>query len=175
MADKLEFYFDFVSPYSYLANTQIGRLADRVGVDIVYRPVALLELMKLVGNRPTTVECKNKQKYAGADIRRWAAKYGVRMQPNPHFAAIDKPRLCQYRTCKAARPASESIRGQDRQLAGDCVRHAYFAILRLYGPSEASFDRSWSQATSRWWSDARRSAQVADAYASLDLRASGTA
>ena len=89
MPRQIEFYFDFVSPYSYLATTQFPRLRADTGAEIVYTPFRILELMKLVGNRPTTVECKNKGTYAGADIRRWAARYGVPYKRNPHLRSID--------------------------------------------------------------------------------------
>ena len=89
MTRAIDFYFDFVSPYSYLANTQLPRLARQHGVQIVYKPFRLLDLMKLVGNRPTTIECKNKQRYAGADLRRWAARYGASLRRNPHLRKID--------------------------------------------------------------------------------------
>ena len=34
---------------------------------VTYHPFRILELMKLVGNRPTTIESKVKGRYAGAD------------------------------------------------------------------------------------------------------------
>jgi len=93
MTRAIDFYFDFVSPYSYLANTQLPRLARQQGAEIVYKPFRLLELMKLVGNRPTTIECKNKQRYAGADLGRWAARYGASLRRNPHLRKMDSALL----------------------------------------------------------------------------------
>ena len=84
MARPIEFHFDFMSPYSYLATTQFGALRADTGAEIVYRPFRILELMKLVGNQPTP-ECKNKLKYAGADVGRWAARYQVPFQRNPNM------------------------------------------------------------------------------------------
>jgi 2-hydroxychromene-2-carboxylate isomerase len=89
MLSQIEFYFDFASPYGYLAATQRPALTAATGAQIVYRPFRLLELMKIVGNRPTTIECKNKGKYAGADIRRWAARYKVPYQRNPSLRSFD--------------------------------------------------------------------------------------
>lgn len=93
MTRAIEFYFDFVSPYSYLANTQLPALAREHDAAVVYRPFRLLELMKRVGNRPTTIECQNKQRYAMADLGRWAGKYGVSVRPNPQMRAIDLGQL----------------------------------------------------------------------------------
>ncbi len=89
MTKTLQFYFDFVSPYSYLAMTQLPALADRTGAAIEYRPINVIALMKRVSNRPTTVECPAKGRYAMADLARWARKYAVPFAPNPHFQTID--------------------------------------------------------------------------------------
>jgi 2-hydroxychromene-2-carboxylate isomerase len=89
MSRQIEFYFDFVSPYSYLATTQFPQVRAETGAEIVYTPFRILELMKLVGNRPTTVECKNKGVYAGADIQRWVARYRAPYAPNPHRRGFD--------------------------------------------------------------------------------------
>ena len=45
--------------------------------------------MKIVGNRPTTIECKNKGKYAGADLQRWVKRYNVEFSRNPHSKSFD--------------------------------------------------------------------------------------
>jgi 2-hydroxychromene-2-carboxylate isomerase len=55
MARQIELYFDFASPYSYLAAPQLPALTAVTGAQIVYRPFRLLELMNIVGNRPTTI------------------------------------------------------------------------------------------------------------------------
>ena len=90
MPRQIEFYFDFLSPYSYLATTQFPHIRAETGAEIRYTPFRILELMKLVGNRPTTVECKNKGLYAGADIKRWAARYGAPYAPNQHRRGFDQ-------------------------------------------------------------------------------------
>ena len=45
--------------------------------------------MKILGNRPTTIECRNKGKCARADIGRWAARYKVPFQRNPNVRSFD--------------------------------------------------------------------------------------
>ena len=45
--------------------------------------------MKLVGNRPTTVESANKNRYANADLKRWAFRYGVPVSPHPKLREFD--------------------------------------------------------------------------------------
>src|SRR4051812_48402038 len=83
----VEFFFDFRSPYSYLAQTQFA------GLDTAWRPMDVLEVMKIVGNTPTTIVCEAKGRYARQDLRRWAGRYGVPVQPNPGMREIDGRRL----------------------------------------------------------------------------------
>ncbi len=59
MSRRIDFYFDFPSPYAYLAHTQLPRIATEHGATVDYHPFRILELMKIVVNRPTTIECKN--------------------------------------------------------------------------------------------------------------------
>jgi 2-hydroxychromene-2-carboxylate isomerase len=77
MTQRLEFFFDFVSPYSYLAHSQLPAL----GVEVTLRPMTVLKVMEVVGNSPTTVLSAAKGRYAGADLGRWAARYGVPLRP----------------------------------------------------------------------------------------------
>jgi 2-hydroxychromene-2-carboxylate isomerase len=93
MPRQIEFYFDFPSPYSYLANTRLAAVATAAGAAIAYMPFRIIELMKLVGNRPTTIECKNKGKYASADLGRWARRYGATLQRNPNMRGFDYAEL----------------------------------------------------------------------------------
>jgi 2-hydroxychromene-2-carboxylate isomerase len=85
----LDFYFDYRSPYAYLAQTQVRKL----GVDIAWRPFEILQLMDQVGNVPTSITCKPKGKYLGMDLMRWVAMYKVPFQRHPQAATIDARRL----------------------------------------------------------------------------------
>jgi 2-hydroxychromene-2-carboxylate isomerase len=94
---SIDLFFDFVSPYSYLAFTQLGTLDAEVNLV----PVAILEVMKRVNNTPTTITCPVKRAYAGKDLARWAARYGVPLQ-SPDFSRLDPGLL--LRVVTAAQP-----------------------------------------------------------------------
>lgn len=83
------FYFDYRSPYSYLALTQMGDL------EMTLHPFDVLDVMKRVGNSPTTIICKAKGAYAGKDLARWAGKYGVPLSQNPKMRELDGRRLAR--------------------------------------------------------------------------------
>jgi 2-hydroxychromene-2-carboxylate isomerase len=89
MRRKIDFYFDFPSPYAYLAHTQLPGIAAEHGATVAYHPFRIIELMKIVGNRPTTIECRNKSKYAGADLQRWTKRYTVDFARNQYSKSFD--------------------------------------------------------------------------------------
>jgi 2-hydroxychromene-2-carboxylate isomerase len=102
MRKIVKFYYDYFSPYSYLALTQLPRLLDRCGAGVEYAPIHVLSLMGIVGNRPTTIECKAKGVYARADLQRWARTYGVPFAANPSMRGIDGRRLLDGAAAAAA-------------------------------------------------------------------------
>jgi 2-hydroxychromene-2-carboxylate isomerase len=80
----IEFWFDFGSPTTYLAHTQLPRIARETSAQLVYKPMLLGGVFKATGNAsPVTVPAKGR--WMGRDIARWAARYGVPFAFNPHF------------------------------------------------------------------------------------------
>jgi 2-hydroxychromene-2-carboxylate isomerase len=80
---QVEFLFDYGSPFSYLASTQMPLLAERTDATIVYRPILLGAVLKATGNSsPMTVPAKGR--YMAIELRRAANRYGVLFAPNPH-------------------------------------------------------------------------------------------
>lgn len=78
MAGPLHFYLDLMSPFAYLAHTQLPGLARRHGLDVVYHPVNLPQLKLAAGNTgPSNVTIPIKLRYLLTDLRRWADRYGV--------------------------------------------------------------------------------------------------
>jgi 2-hydroxychromene-2-carboxylate isomerase len=84
MARQIEFFYDYLSPFSYLADTQLPAIARRTGAEIVYRPILLGAIMKATGNSgPLPIQ--GKAGYNVTDFQRWAKRYGVPAQFSPHF------------------------------------------------------------------------------------------
>jgi 2-hydroxychromene-2-carboxylate isomerase len=97
---RLEFFFDYGSPYSYLADTQLGTLAARTGAAIVYQPMLLGGVYKATGNQsPLQHPVEAKRRYGALELRRWVAHYGVPFRSNPFFPIDTLPIM---RTCVAA-------------------------------------------------------------------------
>ncbi|MBK9004925.1 MAG: DsbA family protein [Sphingomonadales bacterium] len=64
MTQNVEFFYDFRSPYSYLAFTQL----QQMDVAIQLKPMQILAVMERVGNVPTTITCAAKGRYARTEL-----------------------------------------------------------------------------------------------------------
>ncbi|MEW6434614.1 MAG: 2-hydroxychromene-2-carboxylate isomerase [Myxococcota bacterium] len=72
----VEFFFDFMSPYSYLASTRVRAMGERVGATVRWRPFFLPGVMKATGNHgPTSIAAK--AAYVFKDLQDWAKYLGL--------------------------------------------------------------------------------------------------
>jgi len=72
----IDFYFDFISPYSYLAAVQLTQFSVKNNVEFIWLPVNLPKLIHQSGNvGPATI--KNKAMYSLRDLKRWAIYLNV--------------------------------------------------------------------------------------------------
>ena len=72
----LTFYFDFISPYAYLAWTQIHPLAERYGWEVDPKPVLFAALLDANGQKGPA-EIPRKRSYTFKDVTRSAHRLGV--------------------------------------------------------------------------------------------------
>ena len=83
MKAAIEFYFDFSSPYGYLASQRIEALAAKYGRTVDWRPVLLGPAFKAMG-MPVLVTIPLKGDYSKRDFPRSARFHGVPYkQPSP--------------------------------------------------------------------------------------------
>lgn len=87
MSKTVEFWFDFGSPTAYLAWLQLPKIAKARGATIDYRPMLLGGVHKATGNAPPGAVAA-KGAYMGGDLARFAKRYGVTLNFNPHFPII---------------------------------------------------------------------------------------
>jgi 2-hydroxychromene-2-carboxylate isomerase len=78
-AAELTFYYDFSSPFSYLAATQIERIAAEAGARVRWRPILLGALFRQIGTPdvPLFEMSPPKRTYFSRDLQHWAAYWGV--------------------------------------------------------------------------------------------------
>lgn len=80
----LEFYFDFSSPYGYLAAEKIDELAAKYGRKVKWRPVLLGVIFKATGAAPLTM-VPFKGEYSKRDFVRSARFMGIPYNPPSRF------------------------------------------------------------------------------------------
>ncbi len=84
MIKPFDFYFDFVSPYSYLAHKEISKIEKKVGIKIRYKPVLLGGLHNLHGIKaPAFIPAK--AKHMIRDCKLIAERNNVRFRFNSYF------------------------------------------------------------------------------------------
>ena len=81
---KIDFFFDFSSPYGYLASQKIGALAERHGRVVDWHPMLLGVVFKQTGAMPLT-EVPVKGPYSKRDFARSARFHGVEFNMPPVF------------------------------------------------------------------------------------------
>lgn len=76
-ARRLVFFYDFSSPYAYLAATQITALAEHCGAIVDWRPILLGGLFRSIGTPMVPLESYSqpKQRFVREDLARWARYY----------------------------------------------------------------------------------------------------
>lgn len=88
----VEFHFDFISPYGYLAAAQIDALAARHGRQTLWRPMMLgVTVLKVMGLKPL-LDTPLKGDYLRHDLPRLARMFGlplvmIEQPPSPLCAA----------------------------------------------------------------------------------------
>jgi 2-hydroxychromene-2-carboxylate isomerase len=84
MIKTVDFYYDYISPASYLAWTQLADICERSNASINYKPMLLGAVFK-ANNSISPVTIPAKWEWIKADFLRYAKYYDIPYQLNPHF------------------------------------------------------------------------------------------
>jgi len=84
MAEPIDFYFDFSSPYGYLAAKRIDDVAARHGRTVRWRPHLIGAAFPTTGSKPL-VDIPLKGDYARHDLPRTARRHGIPFNPPAQF------------------------------------------------------------------------------------------
>ena len=87
MIRPFEFYFDFSSPYTYLAHKQIRKIEKENSIKIKYMPILLGGLFKLAGIK-ANVDIPAKGKYMIRDCKLFAEKHDITFKFNSYFPIL---------------------------------------------------------------------------------------
>jgi len=84
MIKPFEFYFDFISPYSFLAHKEIRKIENKAKIKIIYKPILLGGLHNLHGIKaPAFIPAK--AKHMIRDCKLIAEKNNIKFKFNSYF------------------------------------------------------------------------------------------
>ena len=84
MTNQIEFYFDFVSPYTYLAHKRVMMIEKLEKIKFIYKPILLGGLHNLAGiTAPALI--KSKKKFLIDDCEMVAKKFKINFKFNEKF------------------------------------------------------------------------------------------
>ena len=128
MAAPIDFYFDFSSPYGYLAAQEVDALGARQGREVVWRPFLLGAVFKTTKQEPL-LNVPIKGDYARRDMARCARLIGVPFTlPEPFpFSAVA--------ACRAVYWLADRDAAQAKRLA-QALYHVAFGEGRDIAPAE---------------------------------------
>lgn len=156
----LRFHFDFLSPYAYLAWTQLPALAARHGLTIEPAPVVLGAMLDAFGTvGPAEVEAK--RRYTYKDVLRKAHLFGVPLAPPPvhPFAPLLPLRVASVPSIASRVPVVDAlfraVWGAGRPIDGP---EAIAAVLRDAGLDESLLQLASSAETKATLAGATRDA-----------------
>jgi 2-hydroxychromene-2-carboxylate isomerase len=132
MPQPIDFYFEFASPYGYLASTQIDAIAERHGRTVAWRPIMLGAAFKETGARPLT-QTPLKGPYLLHDVPRFARLLGVplTLPPVMPMNSLAASRACVW--------LEEDSPDRAKRLA-QALLHAHWGEGRDLGAPEAVAD-----------------------------------
>jgi len=82
----IDFYFDFLSPFSYLASHRLAAIADRHDAQVRYHAIELGRAKDAIGNvGPANRDLPVKLAYLATDLQRWASRYGLPLAFIPNY------------------------------------------------------------------------------------------
>jgi 2-hydroxychromene-2-carboxylate isomerase len=141
MPAPIDFYFEFASPYGYLASTQIDALAGRHGRSVAWHPIMLGAAFKETGARPL-MQTPLKGPYLLHDVPRFARLLGVplTLPPVMPMNSLAASRACVW--------VEEDSPEQAKRLA-QALFHAHWGEGRDLGAAEAVADVAAGQGIAR--------------------------
>ena len=141
MSDPIEFYFDFSSPYGYLAAERIDDVAARHGRAVAWRPYLMGVAMKVTGSSPL-VDRPLIGAYSRHDMARSARRLKVPLSfPEPFPIAT-------IAACRAVYWMERADAEEAKSLARALYR-AYFARGRNISEAEVVADVAAESGTDR--------------------------
>jgi len=129
--ESIDVYFDYASPFAYLASEVLPGFASRAGVSFCWKPIDLTALSNYASGLPYSPV---KREYVVLDAARSADFHGVAIRvPKPHpvqsvsalrlaIVALDDPRFADLHRALFRAAWRDQRDLSSREVLSDCIR-----------------------------------------------------
>ncbi|MGB3288055.1 MAG: 2-hydroxychromene-2-carboxylate isomerase [Burkholderiaceae bacterium] len=125
----IEYYFSFISLWSYIGSQVFKDLVDRHDAQVVFKPVDLLAVFAAGGGKPVKERAVPRQAYRLVEMQRWRDIRGIDLVLHPKYYPAD-PSLGHRMLLAALRD------GQDVQaFVHACLRAVWADELNIADPA----------------------------------------
>lgn len=126
---QIEYYFSFISLWSYVGSHVFYELANKHHADIVFKPVDLLAVFAAGGGKPVKQRALPRQAYRLVEMLRWREIRGIDLVLHPKYYPAD-PAVAHRMLLAALRD------GQDvRAFVHACLRAVWADELDIADPA----------------------------------------
>jgi 2-hydroxychromene-2-carboxylate isomerase len=106
-AKTIDYYFSFISLWSYIGSLAFAELAQRHGLRVDYKPIDLMAVFAASGGLAVAQRPKQRQAYRLVEMARWQAIRGIPLTFHPKFYPADPAR--GHRMLLAAKRAGQDV------------------------------------------------------------------
>ncbi|KAM5354966.1 hypothetical protein ACJ41O_001612 [Fusarium nematophilum] len=85
----IEYYFSFISLWSYIGSRRLQALAQQHDAEIIYKPIDLLRIFSISGGLPVKQRSVQRQAYRLVEMERWTKLRGLPIVQHPKFYPAD--------------------------------------------------------------------------------------
>ena len=91
MASKpiIEYYFSFLSLWSYVGSLEFRAVAQRNNAQIIYKPCDILHIFSISGGKPVKQRATQRQAYRLVEMQRWRQIRQIPLVLHPKFYPAD--------------------------------------------------------------------------------------
>ena len=90
MSRTIDYYYCLNSPWSYIGNQRLAKVAIEQSATITYKPVKIADIFKNSGGLPLAKRAKQRQDYRLVELERWRKLLDIPLKLNPAFFPADE-------------------------------------------------------------------------------------
>ena len=86
---RVEYFFSFLSLWSYVGSLKFQAIVQRHEVEVVYKPIDLLAIFAAGGGKPVKQRALPRQAYRLVEMQRWRRIHGIPLVLHPRYYPAD--------------------------------------------------------------------------------------